>query len=294
MRHVTVYKVKDKSWVSENPGIVRKNILFKMIIIFILLLSHFHNYLYSQEYRPFIEEGKVWVYYHYERGNSVAYISEIDSLIVNNVVYRKFIFQGGFYVYCREDRFEKKVYIYQDSTELLMYDFGLEIGDTFPFIDSKIDTIIEYYDGLENRQRIFSFKDSYYNIYEGIGSKKSLLNFYFHPLGEELAYCYKKNGKILYRNDEICGSKIYCEIVGLSNSKNANVRINLFDQVLNIDGIEEKMQFSLFSLSGMLVGQYFSYGENKMNIPLANLNSGLYILNCMGNEDVRSFKIAVP
>ena len=102
-------------------------------------------------YKSFLEDGKVWKYrYHspnnitYDRSLAVKGDTLIDDISYKNIVdvesgHCGFVMrEDGGKVYCR----------YQNGNESIVYDFGLNVGDSFNTLDSKamvvaVDTIMK-------------------------------------------------------------------------------------------------------------------------------------------------------
>jgi len=145
----------------------------RLYLLFILIAFCFQ--INAQEnYRPFVEEGKEWKYYikassrHWDDSDrqthySTEYINSILTIkgdtIVDDIEYKKVYHDGDhsnfgyspfFYGIIREEN--KKVYmrfLFPDtyspdffSKEILMYDFGINVGDNF----------FECYDGYNEYQ----------------------------------------------------------------------------------------------------------------------------------------------
>lgn len=116
---------------------MRKGLLF-MLLVFLPLLSN------GQEiYRPFLEEGKVWTYHYYNDHTGKDFYESLTvdgDTIIGDKSYKRIVdvatesYQYGM----REDG--RKVYCiyahYESNGEKLIYDFGLNVGDTFKLYDA--------------------------------------------------------------------------------------------------------------------------------------------------------------
>ena len=134
--------------------------------------------VYSQVTEPFIQPGSVWIYYIYgDTGNFMGTeVIEIDTdTLINGknyyIVGQSFMRTEG-----------NQTYFYQevDSTEYIMYDFDLVVGDTFvahrfEFMSEETDSmsaVVLQIDTIQTLDGLFR-KQFYYeggSDIEGIGS----------------------------------------------------------------------------------------------------------------------------
>ncbi|MBQ6161509.1 MAG: hypothetical protein IJK21_02535 [Prevotella sp.] len=172
-------------------------------ILFIIIALALKSCLYAQDdYRPFVEEGKTWNYIIYTNGQESfpARLVIKGDTIVDGTEYKKVIHESEEYwldwdeeetkdlfAVVREEG--KKIYLryfYKygspPSREILIYDFGLKIGDIFfedfyGYVDEwstklKLESIDEK-DGM----RIFVFSinnNSTRQWVEGVGGRYGL------------------------------------------------------------------------------------------------------------------------
>lgn len=97
------------------------------------------NLLYIEvncQYSPMLNEGSEWHHYFwFEASCNHKLIVENDT-IINGISYKKIENQGDICnypakIYLREDLSEKEVfYLFNDTTEIKIYDFSMQIGDT--------------------------------------------------------------------------------------------------------------------------------------------------------------------
>ena len=116
---------------------MRKGLLFILLVLLPLLL-------FGQEiYRSFLEEGKVWTYHYYNDMTGREFYKSLTiagDTVIDDKSYKRIVdVATGNYEYAiREDG--KKVYCiyanYESNGEILIYDFGLNIGDTFKLYDA--------------------------------------------------------------------------------------------------------------------------------------------------------------
>ncbi len=176
----------------------------------LLFASFFIKELSSQEYVPLLKEGNKWYqtninynfggpssitgYYHFINGEETKNGFTYKKLYFNTYCYSSlypspcFPVESSdvFFKLIRENVDEKKIYYYdeQSNSDVLMYDFSLNIGDEIP--NNLYLTNNNYHDGNQvksivngkvfNRNvKSFSIDDyGSYNIYEGIGSNTGL------------------------------------------------------------------------------------------------------------------------
>lgn len=140
----------------------RKIMRYLLLPLLLLLVNKF----YAQSYEPFVQEGKYWIYEDNSCvplkpfGAKVRYFDQ--DTVIENKKYKKFI-EGNLEINpisctavkpyniiskrvlacMREDVDERKLYMHhsinefylscEDTTEILLFDFGLSAGDTIPW-----------------------------------------------------------------------------------------------------------------------------------------------------------------
>jgi len=199
----------------------------------------------SQTYHPLVDNlDKIWEVYSDNDAMGNPYSFYIDSIkfvsdtIIGTNNYKKCIefhkdhnqYSGWsynqYFFYLREDS-SKKVYQWETNGDYLLYDFSLQLNDTFITYNTRTDTansVANYWHitnidsiliGSENRKRfiltsikvVFPNGDTQLWTYntdywiEGIGSTSGLLDIIFPGTtgwaGEELT-CYFENGISIY------------------------------------------------------------------------------------------------
>ena len=158
-------------------------------------------------YRPFVEEGKVWniekVYTWVGSPDYGIVRTEKCELkgdtVIGGVTYKKYYEEGVYRRAMREEN--KKVYIFNNNQEVLLYDFGLKEGERFTSSHDEeyVFTSEDYveYDNKElRRMKLVNVNDSRYINYwiEGIGALAGPTTpFYYGMTGGEdtsIASCY--------------------------------------------------------------------------------------------------------
>ncbi len=186
--------------------------------LFVLLLFTFIN-AFSQSYTPLLKEGNKWyvsfVDSNYDQCLYITgrtnYVYEVGGEeIIGGKTYKKILCDFGLYPYhirfcgdnlqgnvaalLREDINERKVYRYNpnSNTETVLYDFSLQVNDSFPtngfdtyFLSNGSPTVANIGYG-----KVFNTDVKYFGInglhglnnavYEGIGSESGLLELPFY------------------------------------------------------------------------------------------------------------------
>jgi hypothetical protein len=112
----------------------------KIVFPFFFFILLFHTSGVCQ-YKKSITEGSEW-HLNYQ-GLGAWNFSQIitGDTIINGIIYKKHIEYPWSYIknIVREDSLNKKIYLHTYSTfEVLLYDFGLAVGDTFPGLQHQI------------------------------------------------------------------------------------------------------------------------------------------------------------
>src|ERR1700758_4834055 len=154
--------------------------------LFILMLCLSTKSIEAQVYNKFLNNSS-W----YESSNSgfgmpinYFYYNQSTDTIIKGLTYSKILVTGGTTFFSREDTIAKKVYMLtaNDTAEFILYDFGMNIGDTVygkllgwgtgteaKLILRTIDTV----NTLAGPRRRFSLSDAStfngYSSIEGIG-----------------------------------------------------------------------------------------------------------------------------
>lgn len=217
----------------------------------------------------------------------------------------------GIYKGCiREDSSAKKVYYIKPflSTEKLLYDFNLQVGDTIygelEAPGSAKDTVI----AIDSVEAWGSgggwvkrwFINSCYNIYiiEGVGSNYGLI--------ETSPGCGPDNGE----RDLMCmvgfiptGSYIYpaitdCDMITTTNSIEEKENIELFPNpssgkfILNMDYVflSKKSKIEVYNIVGELI---LEKQITSNEVDLSSFSKGVYFLKIYSEEKVYSEKVII-
>lgn len=218
-------------------------------------------------------------------------------------------------LYIRNDG--QKVYARKSSDcnapEYLVYDFGMQIGDSFSVEVSKpngpVDTLtyylrsidIENYFGVNKNVLLFEVKSSNPFIgenflvdkwIEGLGSITH--PFYFNNGLFSLAYndhyqnkllCFYQNDVQLFQNPSSSVCQVTTSLEEQSISKGFSIIQNPFqDQIKLTNNSGKNFQFELYNFSGQKIE--FSISQNGINTrltPTQNLASGIYLMRVFEN-----------
>lgn len=155
----------------------------KNICIFLFFLLLPARLLGQESYKQFLAEGKVWKYsYHAMNGNTYnKYLTVKGDTQIDTKSYKKIVDEetGSYECAMREEG--SKVYCSQNGNEFLVYDFGLNVGDTFETSNVNA-TVVAVKDILVGGRsfRVLDVRDNDTNIsnwwVEGIGGMNYLMN----------------------------------------------------------------------------------------------------------------------
>lgn len=201
----------------------------------------------------------------------------------------------------REDVANKKVYFrsfYNDTTQYLLYDFDLNVGDTFPstYLYEEgpfpvVDSIDYIQIANESHKRCWFTSESIQPVYllEGVGSVYGLLeNLYGNFEGANELTCFEVGDVLLFSAFDTSSTGCHVEIpLSTQNTNNpASIQINnnLNEGLLTITNLRgDKISISIFDELGR---QCFfqSVSEDKFQLRTSSLAAGIYFIHC-GNAD---------
>ena len=234
---------------------------------------------------------------------------------INGISYRIVdedgIYFNGSYL-LREDTITKQIIEYiNDSTETILYDFSMQVGDTFwlpltsnwnldfILLDSITDKLVYFimsFPGAptitikQTNPKIFYLSDSLFQTrficIEGIGSVRGLCNPYEAHITDYITLIchFDATG---YR-DYHCNTDSSCT-GPYSAISSTNERVNIYPdpvkdilivQVENVDNIE------LYNIHGQIM-----YYGNERKINVSMLNPGIYIIRVYSNLGLIARKI---
>lgn len=298
------------------------NIVFKMIsrlaIIFMLAIFCFDAN--AQTYYPMPTANATWTVVEYGYGTippetGVTHFGLSGDTMINSLAYHKIYYnQGGLgfdnpenefnlqtavlYGVFREDA-SKKVWLRKqpsDAEDVLIYDFALNLGDTFCFHDepcgvlchpvSLVDSIL--IDGNYRRQIHFNYNGQEEKWIEGIGSAYDNWDGHWCFDGNIAWFlnCYQENGVTLYGTCDyptgvtaITGESYAPEIFPNPLTDFLTIRQETDDAKIAVETL----------LGATILTQNLNSGDSQIN--LSFLSNGIYLLHYSSKNEDRIFKI---
>ncbi len=208
----------------------------------------------------------------------------------------------------REDSTHKIYFRYlyslTDTNEFLLYDFGLQVGDSLKghFADitnQGIMPIVSSIDSIEidnNWRKKINFKNSgdslegCFYLIEGIGCNTGLLEMQVCPFFESIAIlnCFKLNGDVKYPIiNPFCNDYSYIT----SNEENKPIALYIYPNPasnfvsISLPTNQINSRLSIYNLTGQLVLQKPIISTQ---IPIADLGNGMYIFVITADDKVLS------
>lgn len=296
----------------------------KINLLFLLLLSSV--FLHGQEYLPILEENRVWSIMHEKH-------ALLGDTMINETTYKKLFYHSyieeftpdslQYIAAMREDSLNEKVYFIwkNHEDEVLLYDFSLEVGNTFevnsPFLGLGEPTYIEDYFnqrilevaqisetviGGEARKTIHltRYEDPSFGEYwiEGIGSSVGLIyaGYFSDPIMDApypFLLCVHEDSILMYQEDDPWGLYMNtCYAEPTTNvdeievkSYGFNVWPTFFKEQIFLQSNSQAFKVSVYDLTGRMIYQYHSLESlTELTIPTIHWESGLYVIK-MSNPD---------
>jgi hypothetical protein len=278
----------------------------KFIILFFVAFAYVSK---AQTYFPLVENNKMWNYktnyYNPYLFTSHSVKLEGDT-IINSKNHKKVWYcndeyyfdwhQSGF---IREDIKTKKVYVFQGLEEELLYDFSLQLNDTFKTSYDCIQTVfkidsIKINDKFRKRLwlSIWGNQDTTtywgYELWiEGIGSNKGFPTVCPSALvgsWDELL-CFHEYYKIVYENPIY--NSCYMNNTGTTEIEKPEIEIFYADKFLNIN-FDEKAEYKLviYDILGNTIFSKQIQSSEKINLEKFNLKQGIYIYTLLNKEKI--------
>ena len=224
-----------------------------------------------------------------------------EDTTVNNVVYKKVYHSSDSLNtnwsfnerYLREDSNGKVYYKHWNSDEVVLYDFSLEVNDTFN-VNEFCSLIVTHTDSIElnngelrKRLRLEKLDAPFWGEQfwiEGIGSLFAVIShfqFCDTDYGDNLL-CFYANGDLLY--PEAPSSCFITGIEELNTTSNIKIYPNPMTNFLNIESEEIRLsEYEIFDLVGKKVLQGALNNETNQ-IEINTLSSGHYLMVLMGKD----------
>jgi hypothetical protein len=288
-----------------------------MRYFFTLILFSIHIYVFAQDYTPLVKEGKYWIYNHYNHSScilmgwhstEVRYFS--GDTLINSKSYKKLISSLATsqippyeissrktLCWMREDTLQKKVFMVNfdenvfpctDSIkEILIWDFGMKVGDTLPDCLIQIFNPVDFGDAKSFVLDSIHGKEFYcLGVPPGICGDLALWPVIFvEGFGMEDGPIYKRYGTFLV---DFCeGTLEQCKII--SSIKDYEKDSNLIELVLNpnpsrdIIAIQTEIhvqKVDIFDQNGRIVLSSF-----EKQIDVSQFLSGVYFVKCLSGDN---------
>ena len=270
-----------------------------MAIVLLLLLMAMEGMAKAQDYEPIIQEGNEWhtldvivnpgfpPNHHYS--TLVHWLS--DDTLVDGVRYTKVLeTRNGegtprLATLLREE--DGKVWKRKSATDILIYDFTAQVGDTLRFGDFHefdyfvVDSIsIEQIGGTDRRKFWFGLEYDFMGEpvaietwTEGIGSDMGLLfsGWYYTTGGYYKALCFHQNGELVWQNDYYGTCMI--DAVEEEVAPAVTVYPNPASETVRIEGLEPA-EVQVYNTLGQMVKTV----KDSHEINMAGLPQGVYLL----------------
>jgi len=310
------------------------------ILLILLLPLLFGQGVIGQGYIPLVETNKTWSTLNDEGMDAhfTFWTKFTNDTIINGKTYKKVIISDTIpypnYVpkeinagYIREDTAMKRVYFMNmQFEEGLIYDFGVNIGDTV-IIHNKcfyyINTIDSYFELTFIIDTIFYTKiiPPFYQTYshaislsdsitrkvivtrntmdehwkdvwiEGIGSISGVMES-GNP--DRILLCYSENNFLIYYNPEFNGCTFYCLNIN-EYFKNLKIYPNPANDYVIVENLNlpyKQTHLELYDVHGKLVIKK-TLVDILSTVNLQCLNSGIYFLRMCTDNNTFTYKLMI-
>jgi len=302
-----------------------KKVLFGLTVSLTLTVAHGQ----TATYHPFPDSNAVWnegcVYLQNNTpvNNPQIFFLAGDTLI-SAITYKKVLTSGYKYYMIpsnnccfyynqpagdiRQDTAQRKIYLHMSPSDVLLYDFNLNIGDTLPvsYINyqgsgnyvSSIDSVLvgttyrkQYHISTNVDPNGFGIWDSnYVQLIEGIGSTFGLFSPLLPPFeGGCSLNCYSENNVVLYTN-----ANSTCDMtVGINENNTADNFVNIYPNpfssqtTLQTDNLFKNATLTVYNSYGQTVKQIKNISGQTITLFRDNIPSGLYFLRL--TQDNKTF-----
>lgn len=258
-----------------------------------------------------IVPGKTWIYLLADdnpesKPNNDECLRIGGDTLISNMNYYKLIYSLG----CDESNWRTKGFIretedslvyycenYSSAQELLLYDFGIKVGDsvyTTP-TTSRLDSL-----GKTNKGQKIYYLSGPYNRkdrwIEGVGSETGLL-MELVTGGSQIFSCCLLNGEELYHNPNYSACFYTSTISNKNSDRELKVYPNPVSRELFIQptsNIEEGFTLEMYSVKGKLVKtECMEAGSTLHQIDTSSLRNGIYILRLISASGKYDEKVII-
>jgi len=278
-----------------------KIILTSFLLTFICINS------YSQKYEPIVDTSKVWSWTFISGTEwgpiyNVTFEKFTTDTIINNKKYTRLtkfyndslMLQSNNRSLLRDDTLGR-VYVYSDGTETILFDFNLNVGDTFRtkqlYSDEYliVDSIADKKFAQKIRKHIY-FSHCFYHWnqlwIEGIGCIDQVPGSACIMFDVFLS-CYLQNGELLYHNSN-CNT-CYCknEPSNINIKKAIEIKVfpNPSSSYINIE-LENNNESTLELYNQLGIKYNFKLNSNINRISINNYLNGIYFYRIIKENEI--------
>jgi|GEM_PF-1988489 len=247
----------------------------------------------TNSYHPFPDSNARWLGSCFDGGvfppastGGFNYSISNKDTVINSLLY-KMVNGSTNFIALRQDIVNKKVFAIHQAispSEFLLYDFDLQINDTFIFRNVYVNscdkfTTLDYIDSINiggQFRKKYNFNGGI-EVIEGIGSKSGL--FYKNCFEGFCVLCYYDDSTYHYQN-----SSTFCDPTSTNElvvRKNISIYPNPFKDHLEIK-TKENISFSnvqLWNVYGEQLKEWDNLNTNDLRLDIGYFSKGIYFLN---------------
>lgn len=269
-------------------------------------------------YHPFPDSGTIWIgtswyndggtgpcvvtndYNLYISGDTTIGIYSYHKLYRNGYISSFMCPQPGYYYYgvyagaFRQDNANKKIYLFENGTDTLAYDFNLNVGDTLNWTclsigyNNYIQSIDSVLIGSQYHKR-FWLNNNYAALIEGVGSTLGAFARIAPAFesGEDL-WCIRINNQTAWSSSQV--NK--CSLTSIAENSIAENQIlisnNPFSTETTLSSISNLKYSTLtvYNSSGQQAKQMQNISGQTITLYRDNLPSGLYFIRLTRDNKV--------
>ncbi len=205
------------------------------------------------------------------------------------------VYSSAYFGAIRNDTLHKKVFYYQmsASSETLLYDFSLAVGDT-SIVQAGVVTSIDSVLVNGNYRKRFNY--SGLSTVEGIGNASlggaDLFYFNDEEWSKESFICFWQNDVFMY-GDSTC-SEISSIKQVVQKTDKVNIYPNPATDILNVEClmVNGTTEITMVDMLGNTVKQ-MSFSTQHVTFNIIDLSEGVYFINLKTNEGILTKKLIV-
>jgi hypothetical protein len=291
------YNLTAKFEVKLSYNITTMKYLLSLVALFVLSEN-------ARAYQPMLQSNQTWEVTIY--GLIAQNVSHTlgNATVINGQEYTPVISNNSTFpgepftvALLREDVAEEKIYIYEDGQEYLLYDFGVEVGETITIrsVNSSVDITITNVSEIEINgvsRKIISYAQGEWFVgdyTEGIGSRYGLIDFATAQITDYSPWltCYYENGELIWDNtlDKLSCNSVsnieeseILELAVFPNPTAEELFINFSD---NVSG---QILFQVFDTAGKLVLEKKENVTSVIRLDVSTLSTGNYTVKATSEQ----------